>query len=51
MDDRDILRGQGIELCPGLDDEDDSVYEIDAVKELAFDDEDSDDRSRVRNAR
>jgi predicted HTH domain antitoxin len=40
---RDILREHGVELRLGLVDEDDAVYEVEAARELEFDDEDSSD--------
>jgi len=40
---RDILRDHGVELRLGLVDEDDAAYELEAARELEFDDEDSDD--------
>ncbi|WP_049986438.1 UPF0175 family protein [Halobellus rufus] len=40
---RDILREHSIELRLGLVDEDDAAYELEAARELEFDDEDSDD--------
>jgi len=40
---RDIFREHGVELRPGLVDEDDAAYEGEAANELEFDDEDSDD--------
>ena len=40
---RDILREHGIELPLGLVDEDDAAYEVEAARELEFDDEDSSD--------
>ena len=38
---RDILREHGVELRLGLVDEDDAAYEVEAMSELEFDDEDS----------
>ena len=40
---RDILREHDVELRLGLVDEDDAGYEVEAAKELEFDDEDSSD--------
>jgi len=40
---RDILREHGVELRLGLVDEDDAADEVEAARELEFDDEDSDD--------
>jgi len=40
---RDILREHGVDLRLGLVDEDDAAYEVEAARELEFDDEDSDD--------
>lgn len=40
---RDILSEHGVELRLGLDGEDDAVYEVEAAKELEFDDEQADD--------
>ena len=46
---RDILREHGVELRLGLVDEDDAVYEVEAARELEFDDEDSsDEESRAK---
>jgi hypothetical protein len=39
----DILREHGLELRLGLVDEDDAAYEVEAARELEFDDEDSSD--------
>jgi hypothetical protein len=36
---RDILREHGVELRLGLVDEDDAAYEVEAARELDFDDE------------
>ena len=45
----DILREHGLELRLGLVDEDDAAYEVEAARELEFDDEDSsDEESRVK---
>ena len=40
---RDVLREHGVELRLGLVDEDDAADEVEAARELEFDDEDSDD--------
>ena len=44
---RDILRDHGAELRLGLVDEDDAAYEVEAARELEFDDEDSDDEESL----
>ena len=40
---RDILREHGVELRLGLIDENDAAYEVEAARELEFDDKGSDD--------